>query len=78
VTSADETISSIELLRKLPYFIGESGPKNVDGTGNYVRSIRAADEDVVLFNMYFLDSHANAKSSNPFKKAGYDFLKPSQ
>jgi hypothetical protein len=44
-------------MRKLPYFIGESGPSSVDGTGNYVRSIRAPEEDAVLFNMYFLDSH---------------------
>ncbi|GAA6022722.1 hypothetical protein JCM11491_003744 [Sporobolomyces phaffii] len=68
----------MELMRQLPYFIGESGPSAVDGTGNYVRSIRAAEEDTVLFNMYFLDSHAKATSKNPFKDPGYDFLKPSQ
>ncbi|GAA5870341.1 hypothetical protein JCM16303_001969 [Sporobolomyces ruberrimus] len=68
----------MNLMRQLPYFIGESGPSAVDGTGNYVRSIRAPEGDTTLFNMYFLDSHAKAKSLNPFGGAGYDFLKPSQ
>ncbi|GAA5949588.1 hypothetical protein JCM3765_002715 [Sporobolomyces pararoseus] len=77
VTDLDHE-GQMELMRKLPYFLGESGPSSVDGTGNYVRSIRAPEEDTVLFNMYFLDSHAKAKSSNPFKDPGYDFLKPSQ
>lgn len=32
-----------------------------------------------LFNLYFLDSHAYAKSINPWtKKAAYDWLKPNQ
>ncbi|GAA5859682.1 hypothetical protein JCM1840_006407 [Sporobolomyces johnsonii] len=70
--------AQMELMRQLPLFLGESGPASVDGTGNYVRSIRAPEEDKVLFNMYFLDSHANAKSVNPWAKAGYDYLKPSQ
>lgn len=52
-----------DLMRKLPYFMGESGPSNVDGTGNYVRSIRAPEEDTVLFNMYFLDSHVRQQPS---------------
>ncbi|GAA5994112.1 hypothetical protein JCM5350_008099 [Sporobolomyces pararoseus] len=77
VTDLDHE-GQMDLMRKLPYFLGESGPSSVDGTGNYVRSIRAPEEDTVLFNMYFLDSHAKAKSSNPFKDPGYDFLKPSQ
>ncbi|GAA5949069.1 hypothetical protein JCM21900_004848 [Sporobolomyces salmonicolor] len=70
--------AQMELMRQLPLFLGESGPASVDGTGNYVRSIRAPEEDKVLFNMYFLDSHANAKSVNPWAKPGYDYLKPSQ
>ncbi|GAA6058690.1 hypothetical protein JCM10212_003378 [Sporobolomyces blumeae] len=70
--------AQMSLMRKLPMFLGESGPSNVDGTGNYVRSIRAADTDTVLFNMYFLDSHADAKSKLPWGSPGYDYLKPSQ
>jgi hypothetical protein len=31
-----------------------------------------------LFNLYFLDSHANVKSFGFFNSAGYDFIKPSQ
>lgn len=45
------------LMQNLPYFIGETGPKSVDGHGNYVRSIRAHDSDTVLTTLYFLDSH---------------------
>ncbi|GAA5908254.1 uncharacterized protein JCM6883_004327 [Sporobolomyces salmoneus] len=70
----------MDLMRKLPYFIGQSGPSNVDGTGNYRRSIRAPEEDTVLFNLYFLDSHAEAPSKIkiPFVSPGYDYLKPNQ
>ncbi|GAA5834357.1 hypothetical protein JCM9279_004294 [Rhodotorula babjevae] len=69
------------LMTRLPLFIGESGPTNVAGTGNYVRSIRspeAARDDATLFNLYFLDSHANAKKLTPWGDAGYDYLKADQ
>jgi len=68
-------------MTRLPLFVGESGPTNVAGTGNYVRSIRspeAARDDATLFNLYFLDSHANAKKLTPWGDAGYDYLKPDQ
>ncbi|BGP12751.1 Phosphatase dcr2 [Rhodosporidiobolus nylandii] len=72
----------MNLFTHLPYYVGEAGPSTVDGTGNYVRSIRApheTNEDTVLFNLYFLDSHAMEKKSlNPWKKPGYDWIKPSQ
>lgn len=50
----------IHLMQNLPYYIGETGPKTVDGHGNYVRSIRANDSDTTLTNLYFLDSHVRA------------------
>ncbi|GAA6001894.1 hypothetical protein JCM10207_002368 [Rhodosporidiobolus poonsookiae] len=72
----------MNLFTHLPYYLGEAGPSTVDGVGNYVRSIRAprsANDDTVLFNLYFLDSHANEKKGlNPWKKPGYDYLKPNQ
>lgn len=68
-------------MRHLPLFLGEAGPSSVAGIGNYVRSIRspaAAGDDVALFNMYFLDSHANVRNVNPWAKPSYDYLKPDQ
>ncbi|KPV78488.1 uncharacterized protein RHOBADRAFT_33185 [Rhodotorula graminis WP1] len=69
------------LMTRLPLFVGEAGPTNVAGTGNYVRSIRspeAARDDATLFNLYFLDSHANAKKLTPWGNPGYDYLKADQ
>ncbi|GAA5993597.1 hypothetical protein JCM11641_005129 [Rhodosporidiobolus odoratus] len=71
----------MNLFHHLPYFVGEAGPSSVDGVGNYVRSIRAPRSagDQVLFNLYFLDSHAYEKKGiNPWSKPGYDYLKPNQ
>ncbi|BGO96703.1 Phosphatase dcr2 [Rhodotorula toruloides] len=71
----------MNLMRHLPLFMGEAGPSSVAGIGNYVRSIRspsAAGDDVALFNMYFLDSHANVRNVNPWAKPSYDYLKPDQ
>lgn len=68
-------------MTRLPLFVGEAGPSNVAGVGNYVRSIRspaAAKDDATLFNLYFLDSHANVKKLTPWGGAGYDYLKPDQ
>ncbi|GAA5913525.1 hypothetical protein JCM8208_000701 [Rhodotorula glutinis] len=69
------------LMTRLPLFVGEAGPTNVAGTGNYIRSIRspeAARDDATLFNLYFLDSHANVKKLTPWGDAGYDYLKADQ
>ncbi|KAM0793498.1 hypothetical protein ACM66B_000937 [Microbotryomycetes sp. NB124-2] len=67
----------IELMQHLPMFVGEDGPSNVDGHGNYMKSIRANDSDTVLTTLYFLDSHANAQGYLDFGK-GYDHLKANQ
>ncbi|KDE09787.1 hypothetical protein MVLG_00186 [Microbotryum lychnidis-dioicae p1A1 Lamole] len=68
----------IDLMSRLPYFVGEAGPSSIAGSGNYVRSIRASDSDTVLSTLYFLDSHANVKKTAPWSQAGYDFIKPDQ
>ncbi|KAM0755762.1 hypothetical protein T439DRAFT_351508 [Meredithblackwellia eburnea MCA 4105] len=71
------TSEQMTLLESMPYFVGEAGP-NIGGTGNYVRSIKSWDSsNTTLFNLYFLDSHANLKSFNFWDK-GYDFIKPAQ
>ncbi|SCZ90451.1 BZ3500_MvSof-1268-A1-R1_Chr1-3g01997 [Microbotryum saponariae] len=68
----------IDLMSRLPYFVGEAGPSSIAGSGNYVRSVRASDSDTVLSTLYFLDSHANVKKTAPWSQAGYDFIKPDQ
>ncbi|KAK4055185.1 Phosphatase dcr2 [Microbotryomycetes sp. JL201] len=67
----------VELMQHLPLYIGEDGPSNVDGHGNYMRSLRANDSDTVLTTLYFLDSHASAQGVLNFGK-GYDHLKANQ
>lgn len=52
--------AQVNLMKTLPYYVGEIGPNGVDGVGNYVRSIRANDTDTVLATLYFLDSHVRA------------------
>lgn len=54
--------AQVNLMKTLPYYVGEIGPNGVDGVGNYVRSIRANDTDTVLATLYFLDSHVRALS----------------
>lgn len=53
--------AQIDLMKGLPMYIGEDGPSNVDGHGNYMKSIRANDSDTVLTSLYFLDSHVSRK-----------------
>lgn len=66
------------MMQALPYFVGEPGPIDVDGEGNYVLRIYSADESRThIFTLYLLDSHAQAKSWNPLNK-DYDYLKQSQ
>jgi len=66
------------MMSALPYFVGEAGPIEVDGEGNYVLQLYSADESkTALFTLYFLDSHAYASTLNPFTSE-YDFLKDSQ
>lgn len=50
----------MEIYRSLPNFVGEAGPPDVDGVGNYRLPIHSADpSNTNIFNMYFLDSHAS-------------------
>lgn len=68
----------IVMMQALPYFVGEPGPIQVDGEGNYVIKLYSADESrTVLFTLYFLDSHAYKSSLNPWNTE-YDSLKESQ
>ncbi len=47
----------ITLLQQSPYFIGETGPNNIHGCGNYVHPILASQADTPAAALYFLDSN---------------------
>lgn len=68
----------IRLMQHLPLYLGESGPKSVDGHGNYVRSIRANDSDTVLTTLYFLDSHVSSVCSRAVLLLFYADVFPAQ
>lgn len=66
------------MMQALPYFVGEPGPLEVAGEGNYVMKIRSADESKThLLTLYFLDSHAYVSGWNVFKST-YDYIKDNQ
>lgn len=66
------------MMQALPYFVGEPGPIDVDGEGNYVIKLYSADQSRThLFTLYFLDSHGYIDSLNPWN-FDYDYLKQSQ
>jgi len=58
----------------------EQGPQWVDGVGNWLVKVKSADPSAThLLTLYFLDSHAYAKSGWTFwKPAENDWIKQSQ
>ena len=51
--------SIYDFLAKCPLFIGEKGPKNLSGNGNFILPVRASDGSNELKSLlYCLDSHA--------------------
>ena len=67
----------MKIYENLPYFVGSAGPSAVAGVGNYRLELKSADpSNTTLFNLYFLDSHANYKPF--FQEAQYDWIKESQ
>ena len=55
--------SIFDFLAKCPLFIGEKGPKELSGTGNYVLPIKASDgSDKIKSLLYCFDSHAYPKN----------------
>jgi hypothetical protein len=37
-------MAAVELMQTMPYFIGEAGPEDVDGVGNYLKGIKSFDK----------------------------------
>jgi len=61
-----------KLLEPMPGFIGETGPKNISGVGNYVLSIQSASSANTSALIYCFDSHAYPKDK---KLGNYDWIK---
>jgi predicted MPP superfamily phosphohydrolase len=56
-----------DLLIVSPYFVGEKGPKEISGVGNYVLPVRESNSDRVASLLYCMDSndyHANQSFSH--------------
>lgn len=51
-----------DLLKQSPFFVGDKGPEDVDGTGNYVLPIFGQGENVAAL-LYCFDSHSYAKNT---------------
>ncbi|KAK4685487.1 hypothetical protein P7C73_g4662, partial [Tremellales sp. Uapishka_1] len=69
----------MKMLEKMPYSLCKAGPAAVDGVGNYVLKLHSGDPSKMhLFTLYFLDSHDYQKTTLPWAKADYDYLKTSQ
>ena len=64
-----------KLLEPMPGFIGEAGPKNISGVGNYVLTIKSATSEKPKALIYCFDSHAYPKS---YKLGSYDWIKYDQ
>lgn len=61
-----------KLLEPMPGFIGEAGPINISGVGNYVLSIQSASSANTSALIYCFDSHAYPKDK---KLGNYDWIK---
>jgi hypothetical protein len=60
----------MDILLRSPYFVGEKGPENIHGTGNYVIPVYGKNKKTEAL-LYCFDS--NAYSTNP-KVSGYDVI----
>jgi hypothetical protein len=64
-------------MENLPYSLSQSGPKDVDGVGNYyVEVLARGSSDHSALTIYMLDSHAYTPDERNFP--GYDWIKPNQ
>ena len=64
----------MKLYMSYPYNISQSGPKDIDGVGNYNLPIKDSSGEKTIFNVYMLDSGSYA----PNNIGGYAWIKPSQ
>lgn len=67
----------MQLTQTLPYSLSDSGPVDVDGTGNYYVEVLARGQSThSALTIYLLDTHGYSPDERQFH--GYDWIKPSQ
>ncbi|GHT18221.1 metallophosphatase [Bacteroidia bacterium] len=54
----------MDILSKSPYFVGEKGPEDISGCGNYILPVQASKSDKVSALLYCFDSNAYTYSKN--------------
>lgn len=67
----------MSILENLPFSLCESGPEQVDGTGNfYLQVLAPAPSQLPLSTFYFLDSHGQIRNPDydPIKQSQIDWL----
>jgi len=64
-----------DYLETLPGFVGEKGPENISGVGNYTISLNSANTDSTTALLYFFDSNAYCEDKNI---SDYDWIKHDQ
>jgi hypothetical protein len=63
--------SIFDLLSRSPYFIGEKGPEDIYGVGNYVLPVHSAASNKVAALLYCFDANDYPKDKN---HGGYDHI----
>ncbi len=61
-----------EYLATFPAFVGEIGPEDISGEGNYIISLQSSDSDQRKALLYFIDSNAYAPDKTV---SDYDWIK---
>ncbi len=61
-----------EFLASKPGFVGEIGPEDISGEGNYIITLQSAESDAVKALLYFFDSNAYAPDKTV---SDYDWIK---
>ena len=51
----------MKIYESIPYFIGEAGPEEISGVGNYQIPVYASQDDKIKFNLWAMDSQHTVK-----------------
>jgi hypothetical protein len=63
--------SAFDILSRSPYFIGEKGPEEIYGVGNYTLPVHASNSDKIAFVLYCIDSNDYTTDR---QLSGYDWI----
>ena len=71
--------SIFDILEKSPYFVGERGPKELSGVGNYVLPVYGSGREDPKALLYCIDSNDYPKNNTNIRNYGrYDWIHPDQ